>query len=68
MDLERYRRQVVIPEIGEEGQHKLAASSVLVVGAGGLGGPLLFLLQPLFQILLGFSGSRIMQPEPAVPL
>ncbi|CAN4005119.1 N-acyl homoserine lactonase AttM, partial [Dysosmobacter welbionis] len=27
----------------------------------GLGGPLLFLLQPLFQILLGFSGSRIMQ-------
>lgn len=36
MDLERYRRQVVIPEIGEEGQHKLAASSVLVVGAGGL--------------------------------
>lgn len=44
MDLERYRRQVVIPEIGEEGQHKLADSSVLVVGAGGLGGPLLYAL------------------------
>ena len=44
MELERYRRQLAIPEIGEEGQHKLAASSVLVVGAGGLGGPLLYAL------------------------
>ena len=38
MELERYRRQLAIPEIGPEGQHKLADSSVLVVGAGGLGG------------------------------
>ena len=44
MELERYRRQLAIPEIGEEGQHKLAASSVLVAGAGGLGGPLLYAL------------------------
>ena len=44
MELERYRRQLAIPEIGEEGQRKLAASSVLVVGAGGLGGPLLYAL------------------------
>ena len=44
MELERYRRQLAIPEIGLEGQHKLAASSVLVVGAGGLGGPLLYAL------------------------
>ena len=44
MELERYRRQLTIPEIGTEGQHKLAASSVLVVGAGGLGGPLLYAL------------------------
>lgn len=44
MELERYRRQIPIPEIGEEGQHKLAHSSVLVVGAGGLGGPLLYAL------------------------
>lgn len=44
MDLERYRRQIAIPEIGEGGQHKLASSSVLVVGAGGLGGPLLYAL------------------------
>ena len=44
MELERYRRQLTIPEIGTEGQRKLAASSVLVVGAGGLGGPLLYAL------------------------
>ncbi len=44
MELERYRRQLAMPEIGPEGQRKLAASSVLVVGAGGLGGPLLYAL------------------------
>ncbi|NHI92968.1 MAG: HesA/MoeB/ThiF family protein [Candidatus Lokiarchaeota archaeon] len=33
----RYGRQILIPEIGEEGQKKLKASSVLVVGTGGLG-------------------------------
>lgn len=37
----RYQRQVMLPEIGEEGQHKLQNSSILVVGAGGLGGAVL---------------------------
>ncbi|MBD3272559.1 MAG: adenylyltransferase [Elusimicrobia bacterium] len=36
-DLERYSRQVVIKEIGEEGQKKLLRSKVLIIGAGGLG-------------------------------
>ena len=44
MDLERYKRQISLPELGLEGQRRLAASSVLVVGAGGLGGPLLYAL------------------------
>jgi len=35
--LRRYARHLVLPEIGEEGQKKLLASSVLVIGAGGLG-------------------------------
>ncbi len=35
--LRRYARHIVLPEIGEEGQKKLLASSVLVIGAGGLG-------------------------------
>ena len=44
MELERYKRQISLPELGLEGQRRLAASSVLVVGAGGLGGPLLYAL------------------------
>ena len=38
-EFERYSRQIVMPEIGPEGQEKLKASSVLVVGMGGLGTP-----------------------------
>ncbi len=36
---QRYARQMAIPEIGEAGQRRLAASRVLLVGAGGLGSP-----------------------------
>jgi adenylyltransferase/sulfurtransferase len=42
--LERYARHIVLPEVGGKGQEKLLASSVLVVGAGGLGSPLLLYL------------------------
>lgn len=38
---ERYARHLVLKEIGGAGQRKLAAASVLVVGAGGLGASLL---------------------------
>jgi sulfur-carrier protein adenylyltransferase/sulfurtransferase len=40
----RYKRQLVLPELGVEGQLKLRAASVLVVGAGGLGSPALLYL------------------------
>lgn len=39
VDNERYNRQIMLPEIGPEGQAKLAAASVLIVGLGGLGSP-----------------------------
>lgn len=42
--MERFERQVIIKEVGEAGQKKLLSSSVLVVGAGGLGSPVLFYL------------------------
>jgi len=35
----RYSRHILIPEVGEEGQAKLLASRVLLIGAGGLGSP-----------------------------
>jgi molybdopterin/thiamine biosynthesis adenylyltransferase len=42
--LERYARHVILEEVGEAGQERLLASSVLVLGAGGLGSPLLLYL------------------------
>lgn len=36
---ERFKRHLIIPEIGEEGQLKLLEARVLVVGAGGIGSP-----------------------------
>jgi adenylyltransferase/sulfurtransferase len=41
IDLRRYSRHLLIPEVGLAGQEKLAAARVLVVGAGGLGSPIL---------------------------
>lgn len=35
----RYARQLLLPGVGEEGQRRLAAARVLLVGAGGLGSP-----------------------------
>jgi molybdopterin/thiamine biosynthesis adenylyltransferase len=40
-EIRRYRKQIMIPEIGVEGQEKLKMSKILVVGAGGLGCPVL---------------------------
>ncbi|MBF4473672.1 HesA/MoeB/ThiF family protein [Flavobacterium sp. HJJ] len=37
----RYNRQVMLPEIGDSGQEKLKNAKVLVIGAGGLGCPIL---------------------------
>jgi molybdopterin/thiamine biosynthesis adenylyltransferase len=40
-EIRRYHRQIILPDIGIEGQERLKQSHVLVVGAGGLGCPVL---------------------------
>lgn len=42
--MERYQRQIILSQFGPEGQAKLADAKVLVVGAGGLGCPVLMYL------------------------
>ena len=45
--LERYSRNILLPEIGGAGQEKLLKSKVLVIGAGGLGSPVIMYLSAL---------------------
>lgn len=43
-EIERYKRHLVLREVGGQGQQKLKAARVLVVGAGGLGSPVIMYL------------------------
>ena len=45
--IERYSRQIILKKIGVVGQKKLLRSSVLIVGAGGLGSPIALYLTAL---------------------
>ena len=40
-EIERYKRHILLPEVGGNGQQRLKAARVLVIGAGGLGAPIL---------------------------
>lgn len=56
--MDRYARQICLPEVGTDGQARLAAARVLVVGAGGLGAALLPLLAGA-----GVGHLRIVDPD-----
>lgn len=57
-NLERYARHAIMPDIGEEGQERLLAARVLVVGAGGLGSPAM-----LYLAAAGIGHITIIDPE-----
>jgi molybdopterin/thiamine biosynthesis adenylyltransferase len=57
-DANRYARQLVLLDIGWEGQQKLKRSTVLVVGAGGLGSPILVQL-----VSMGVGHIRIVDRD-----
>ncbi len=40
-EIRRYQRHIALPEIGIEGQEKLKNAKIIVIGAGGLGVPVL---------------------------
>lgn len=42
-EITRYARQLILPEISDEGQDKLASAKLLIIGAGGLGTPALIM-------------------------
>ncbi len=56
---ERYSRHLLLPEVGKEGQEKLLASRVLVIGAGGLGSPALLYLAAAGIGHIGIIGDDV---------
>lgn len=58
-ELERYARHIVLPEIGGAGQQALKAARVLVIGAGGLGAPVLIYLAATGIGVLGIADDDL---------
>ena len=57
-ELQRYRRQLIIPDWGEQGQQKLKLAKVVVAGAGGLGSAVL-----TYLVIAGVGKIRIIDHD-----
>ena len=57
----RYERHILMPEIGEELQSKLLQSSVLIIGAGGLGAPIAYYLTAAGVGHIGIIDSDVVE-------
>ena len=58
-EVERYSRHIILDEVGGKGQQKIKNSSVLVVGAGGLGSPAAYYLAAAGVGTLGIVDSDV---------
>ncbi len=54
----RYKRHLMLPQVGEVGQHKLCDSSIAIIGAGGLGSPV-----ALYLAAAGVGHLRIIDSD-----
>ena len=59
--MQRYSRQIILPNFGNEAQNLLAKSKVLVVGAGGLGVPVLQYLAAAGVGTLGIADGDVVE-------
>lgn len=59
MDFEKYQRQISLPKVGVKGQQQLLNAKVLVVGAGGLGCPILQYLAAAGVGMLGIVDGDV---------
>ncbi|MFA5839144.1 MAG: molybdopterin-synthase adenylyltransferase MoeB [Candidatus Margulisiibacteriota bacterium] len=59
--IERYSRQILLPQVGGKGQEKLLAAKVLVIGAGGLGSPVAAYLAGAGVGTLGVVDSDVVE-------
>src|SRR6266700_4154708 len=65
---QRYARHLILDEVGEEGQEKLLTSRVLVVGAGGLGSPMLLYLAAAGIGTIGIIDHERVDPDNATEI
>lgn len=61
LDSERYNRNIIVPQVGEEGQGKLFQSKVLVCGAGGLGSTVIANLASLGIGTIGIVDNDVLE-------
>src|SRR5438046_6941026 len=61
--INRYKRHLILPEVGMEGQKKLLNSKVLCIGAGGLGCPISLYLAAAGVGTIGLADVDIVSPS-----
>src|SRR5437870_1493569 len=61
--INRYKRHIILPEVGAEGQKKLLNAKVLCIGAGGLGSPISLYLAAAGVGTIGMADVDVVSPS-----